>query len=311
MPGLLRLMVLLVAVLLLLVGSLGAVMATQRKVMKEASGYPEEGLGVQSSTPAALGAEVATVKIGVLAKRGTDRCLEKWVPTAEYLTSHIPGHLFTIVPLVFEEINAAVERGEVDFMLANPLFYVGLEKLYNANRIATLKNLGLDGRVYTVFGGVIFRRADRDDIQDMHDLKGNTFMAVKEKTAFGGWYAAWRELKAHGIDPHRDFRDLSFGGMHDSVVYSVRDGKVDAGTVKTDTLERMALEGKIRMEDFHVFKHAHISKEVCESPFQHSTRLYPEWPMVKVAHTSNDLAEKVAVVLVAMSPDCPAARAAR
>ncbi|MEA1933063.1 MAG: response regulator [Thermodesulfobacteriota bacterium] len=317
MPGL---MVLLVAVLLLLVGDLGAVMATQQnnrlnkswwKVMKEASGYPEEGLGVQSSTPAALGAEVAAVKIGVLAKRGTDRCLEKWVPTAEYLTSHIPGHLFTIVPLVFEEINATVERGEVDFMLANPLFYVGLEKLYSANRIATLKNLGLDGRVSTVFGGVIFRRADRDDIQDMHDLKGNTFMAVKEKTAFGGWYAAWRELKAHGIDPHRDFRDLSFGGMHDAVVYSVRDGKVDAGTVKTDTLERMALEGKIRMEDFHVFKYAHISKEVCEFPFQHSTRLYPEWPMTKVAHTSNDLAEKVAVVLVGMSPDCPAARAAR
>lgn len=31
------------------------------------------------------------VKIGVLAKRGAERCLEKWSPTAEYLTVNIPG----------------------------------------------------------------------------------------------------------------------------------------------------------------------------------------------------------------------------
>ncbi|MCK5437553.1 MAG: PAS domain S-box protein, partial [Desulfobulbaceae bacterium] len=53
-----------------------------------------------------------------------------------------------------------------------PYFTWGWKKLYSANRIATLKNLGLDGRVYTVLGEVIFRRADRDDIQDLDDMKG-------------------------------------------------------------------------------------------------------------------------------------------
>ena len=313
-----RLMVTFAAVLLLIVGGFGEVAATQnnrlnessRQVMKEASGNPEKSPVVQSSAPAMPGAEVAVVKIGVLAKRGTERCLKKWGPTVEYLTSHIPGHLFTIVPLAFEEINATVERREVDFILANSSFYVGLEKLYGANRIATLKNQQLDGMVYTVFGGVIFRRADRDDILGLDDLKGKTFMAVKE-TSFGGWYAGWGELKAHGIDPHRDFRDLSFGGTYDAVVYAVRDGNVDAGTVRTDTLERMALEGKIRMEDFYVLKHAHIGKKICSVPFQHSTRLYPEWPMAKISHTSNELAEKVAVTLIGMPAECLAARAAR
>ena len=32
-----------------------------------------------------------SVKIGVLAKRGPEKCLEKWGPTAEYLTQTIPG----------------------------------------------------------------------------------------------------------------------------------------------------------------------------------------------------------------------------
>ena len=76
MHGRRGLMVLLVAVLLLLVGGFGVVMATQQnnrlnesglQVMKEASGDPEEGLAVQSSTPVAFGAEVEAVKIGVLA----------------------------------------------------------------------------------------------------------------------------------------------------------------------------------------------------------------------------------------------------
>ena len=178
----------------------------------------------------------SSVKIGVLAtKRGVEKCREKWGPTAEYLTDQIPGHSFVIVPLGFEEIRPAVERGEVGFVLANSSFYVEIEARYGAHRLATLKNL-CQGVGRTTFGGVIFCRADRDDIKHLADLEGKTFMAVKE-TSFGGWRMAWREMKAAGIDPQRDFAELRFGSTHDAVVYAVRDGLVDAGTVRTDTLE--------------------------------------------------------------------------
>ncbi|MCJ7775400.1 MAG: PAS domain S-box protein, partial [Desulfobulbaceae bacterium] len=112
-----------------------------------------------------------------------------------------------------------------------------------------------------------------------------------------------------GIDPYRDFKDLSFGGTHDTVVYAVRDGKVDAGTVRTDTLERMAIEGKINLGDFYaIYEHG---GEVVHLPFVHSTRSYPEWPFAKVKHTPDELAEKVATVLLEMPWDCAATRAAR
>ncbi|MEA1950657.1 MAG: phosphate/phosphite/phosphonate ABC transporter substrate-binding protein, partial [Planctomycetota bacterium] len=249
------------------------------------------------------------VRIGVLAKRGRQRCLDKWGLTADYLSSRIAGHVFKIVPLDFEEIYQTVEREQVDFILTNPSFYVGLEKLYGANRIATPKNRRTSG-AYTVFGGVIFCRADRDDIRNLDNLKGKTFMATKE-TSFGGWQVAWRELKERGIDPYHDFRDLSFGGTHDAVVYAVRDGKVDAGAVRTDTLERMTQEGKIRLENFHVLKHDHIGEDVYNFPFLHSTDMYPEWPLATLVRTSDELAEQVAVALIGMPPDCPAAKAAR
>lgn len=252
---------------------------------------------------------VQIVKIGVLAKRGPERCLEKWTPTTRYLSDNIPGNTFEIVPLGFKEINPTVERGDVDFVLVNPSMYVEVETYYGASRIATLKNRRTAG-VYTVFGGVIFCRSDRDDMKCLTDLKGKRFMGVRENS-LGGWFAAWREMKEVGIDPHSDFKSLDFGGTHDAVVYAVRDGKADAGTVRTDTLERMAEEGKICMEDFHVLEHDHIGEKVCEFPFKHSTDMYPEWPFVKAKHTSDELAEKVAVALINMPADCPAAKAAK
>ena len=51
----------------------------------------------------------AEVKIGVLAKRGKERCLEKWSPTAKYLSARIPGKTFVIVPLDSRQIYSAVE----------------------------------------------------------------------------------------------------------------------------------------------------------------------------------------------------------
>ena len=84
-------------------------------------------------------AEYPLVKICVLAKRGVVRCLEKWSPTAEYLTAKIPGRTFAIIPIDSHGALSFVEQGVVDFVLANPSVYVELESLHGVNRIATLK----------------------------------------------------------------------------------------------------------------------------------------------------------------------------
>ena len=246
------------------------------------------------------------VKIGVLANRGIVRCLEKWSPTAEYLTDKIPGRNFVIVPVDSEGILSFVEHGIVDFVLTDPSIYVELENQYGVNRISTFKNLTLDG-VNTKYGGTIFCKANRSDILRLSDLKGRRFMAVKE-ISFDGWRMAWREFKEKGIDPYRDFKELRFGGTHDAVVYAVQQGKVDAGTVRTGTLERMETEKKIDVKGFQVIQNH--GGDAIGLPFLHSTRSYPEWPFAKVKHTPDELAEKVAIALLEMPESSPAAKAA-
>ena len=76
---------------------------------------------------ASVQAEGKLVKIGVLAKRGTDFCQQKWSPTANYLSDQIDGYDFAIVPLKFEQVVLAIKKQEVDFILANPALYVDLE----------------------------------------------------------------------------------------------------------------------------------------------------------------------------------------
>ncbi|MCD4841774.1 MAG: response regulator [Methanosarcinales archaeon] len=248
------------------------------------------------------------IKIGVLAIRGAEQCLEKWSPTAQYLSARIPDRTFVVIPLNHKQIYPSVEKGEVDFILTNPSFYVELEHRYRTNRIATLKNLCLDS-FYTKYWGVIFWRADRSDIRQINDLKGKTFMATAEGS-LGGWRMVWRELKEMGIDPYRDFKDLKFIGTQDAVVYAVRDGRVDAGTVRANTFISMHAEGKINLEEFYV-PHEHGEKSLDCPSFPHSTRGYPEWPMAKVKHTPDELAEKVAIAMIEMPEDSPAAIAAK
>jgi signal transduction histidine kinase len=244
------------------------------------------------------------VRIGVLAYRGIDKTLNIWAPTAQYLTQHIPGYKFSIVPLNNDDIGSAIKSHAVEFVLTNPGSYVELASAYGITRIATLESKTPQGGS-SMFGAVIFTRADHHDIRSLADLKGKRFMAV-HKSAFGGWWMAWRELKHSGIDPYSDLKPLVFAGFpQDKIVYAVRDGKVDAGTVRTGLLESMALAGKIRLEDFYILNTHHVDS----FPYLLSTELYPDWAFAVLPKTTADLAPKVLIALLQMKRNDAAALA--
>lgn len=256
-----------------------------------------------------LGAPAAhadEVRIGVLALRGPDQAMAMWSATCGYLAGRLPEHRFRIIPLGFDQIHLAVRQRSIDFVLANPAFYVELENLYGVSPVVTVRNRH-DGEVgFSEFGGVIFTRADRGDIRTIQDLTGKSLTAV-DQTSFGGWLVNERELRRKGIDPESSFRSLRFLGTHDAVVYAVRDRQADAGTVRTETLERMAAEGKIRLSDYFVLN----QRRVEGFPLLLSTALYPEWPLAKLRGVPDQLAVQVAVALLQMPPDDPAALASQ
>lgn len=244
----------------------------------------------------------AEIKIGVLAKRGASKAMMKWKATGDYLSSKM-GEPVIIIPLKFTAIEPMVQSGKIDFLLANSAFYVEMEKKHGVKAVATLIN-SRDGKALETFGGVILVKAD-SPIQTLADIKGKKFMCVKY-SSFGGAQMAWRLLIDNGIDPKKDFKAFPEGKKHDNVVLAVKSGVMDAGTVRSDTLERMAGEGKIKMEEFRI-----INPISDDFPFVRSTRLYPEWPMAALPHVSPAVASKLATALQTLAQTDPAAQKAK
>lgn len=244
------------------------------------------------------------VNIGVLAHKNYDMTKDAWFPTAEYLNEKIPEYNFKIVPLRFEEFPTSLRENKIDFVVTNSAYYVELESRFGISRIATLKNMGLSGNAQTKFGGVVFTKASNTTIHALEDVKGKKFAAVN-KDSFGGWIMALRELKQHHILDNQF--ETAFYGTHEAVVYAVQSGEADAGTVRTDTLERMVKEGKIKISDFRIIN----PKKYPDFFYLSSTRLYPEWPFATTTHTSDTLAEKVAVALISMPEHSEAAIASK
>ena len=240
-----------------------------------------------------------TIRIGILAKRGVDKTLERWKPMADFLNEKMENHSVSIIALPFEDVEKAVENHTVDFILTNSSNYVTLEMKYGVSPVATMNNRATGGIVVNNFGGVIFTRSDRADINSLADIKGRRFAAVDE-LSFGGWQMAWREFKKAGIEPHKEFSPLLFTQTHDGVVKVVLDGEVDAGSVRTDTLEKMAKEGNLDLKKIKVID----PKKYPNFPFLISTPLYPEWPLAKLSETPMDMAKELTKVLFDMKPDC-------
>ncbi len=257
-------------------------------------------LGWQAAAPAAPSAPDSEVVIGVLAKRGAPIALERWTLTADYLNRSIPGRRFRILPLAFEEIPPMIKTRGIDFLFANSAIYVQSEHDFHLFRIATLVNRASKLPVDR-FGGVIFTRQENRNIDSLDDLKGHTLAAV-DSTSLGGYLMARLELRDRGIETERDLR-IRFLGTHDAVVRAVLDRLVDAGTVRTDTLERMAATGLLDLRRIKVLQ----PRTHARFPFLSSTRLYPEWPMAALPHVDNDLVKAVSRALLSMSPADPAA----
>ncbi|MDH5436290.1 MAG: phosphate/phosphite/phosphonate ABC transporter substrate-binding protein [Gammaproteobacteria bacterium] len=246
-------------------------------------------------------------KVAVRAKSGIEHAIAQWQPTVDYLNKKMPEHHFVLMPIVsLKEITIQAGLGSYDFVLTNPSSFTEIQSRHGVSPLATLVN-DRSGHALTLFGSIIFTRAERVDILTIKDLRGKTIMGVSEP-AFGGWRVGWLEMIENGIDPYKVSNVIfSESKVQSEVVYAVRDKLADAGIVRTDQLERMEQSGKIDMRYFKVIN----NKDVKDFPFLLSTELYPEWPFSVMKHVPRDIAFQVKEVLFSIEKENNAAKAGK
>lgn len=242
------------------------------------------------------------LSLGVLAFRPKPETLVRWQPTVDYLAAKI-GCPVKLVALNYPELEAAIARRQLDFVLTNPGHYVLLTQRNGlSSPLATL--IGEEnGQPLSQFGGVIVTRAERTDIATLADLHGKT-VAVTDAGSLGGYGAQAYELIQAGFSMPGEVKLQITGMPHDRALEAMLAGRADAAFVRTGLIESMEREGRLDSRRLNVINR----RKAAGFPYLLSTRLYPEWPIAALPQVDAQLARQVAAALYTMPPDHPALR---
>lgn len=255
-----------------------------------------------------VGSALATqvVRVGVLSFQSKADTLAQWQATALALDQAVPQTRFEVLALTPEELDAAVNADQLDFVLTNPEHYVVLRQRNQLRPMATL-NQRIGDQVVDHFGSVIFTPAN-SGIHTLAQVRGKRVTAVGA-SAFGGYLMAADVFLANQITLRNstDVR-LSFAGVpHSRVVQVVLSGEADVGIVRTGVLEQMAAAGQLDLAQLRVLN----LQPTSVFPQRLSTALFAEWPWAALPQTPTVLTKAVSVALLQIEPDSDAARAGR
>ena len=227
-----------------------------------------------------------TWNIGVLAMRGEVSTRNHWQPLETLLNQQIPGEQFHIQPLDLRQMQEAVNRGTVQFVVTNPAQFVQLNSRAALRWLASLRSTRGGKATSNVIGSAILVRRD-SGITSAHDLIGKTVGAI-DAQAFGGYLLGYKALSDAGLRPDRDLRLTFTGFPADALLYLLREKAVQAVIVPVCLLEKMDEEGLIRKTDFTA-----VLNHPTSIPCLTSTPLYPDWSFAALPAVSDELADRV------------------
>lgn len=233
--------------------------------------------------------------LGVLSFRDKATTQARWQPLADYLQQRLPATPIRLAIYFYDELDTAVKEKAVDFILTQPSHYVLLTyRNQLSSPLASLINL--EGDFATdQFGGVIFTRANNNQINDLQQIDGKR-IATSDQSSLGSYQMQALELLELGIDIRQSATILETGQPQTLAVDWVLSGKADVGFVRTGVLEQMAQKGTL---EWHRIKLIGAQK-IGDFPFLTSTRLYPEWPVAAMPHVDKGISAQVASALLAI-----------
>ncbi|MEM6256627.1 MAG: phosphate/phosphite/phosphonate ABC transporter substrate-binding protein [Cyanobacteria bacterium P01_D01_bin.156] len=241
------------------------------------------------------------VQVGVLVIRDIEFAREQYGPILDYLSEQV-GRPFVLVPVAQESQFLEVEGGRLDFIISNPLASVQMRRLYGTELIVTQSqpNTG------TQLAGQIIVKSD-SDISSIQDLKGRNGACVSLETAAAGCLFQTLHVQQNDVNPFLDFGSLLEISSQNNIVLSVINGEIDFGFVRTGQIETMVNSGLLAdASQVRVLE----PKQEDGFIYEHTTRLYPTWPVAATGSAPPALVESVKQALLNMPPDSPALEAA-
>ncbi len=158
----------------------------------------------------------------------------------------------------------AMKSNKLDVLLVSPMSYYQAKKMADAEPLVTTSSMG-----ETPYKSVFVTRADRDDINNLEDLKGKTFAFVDPASSSGYMYPKTKLIQALDLDPEQlenpdyFFKTITYSGKHDSSIMGVVMGDYDAATIALGTIQPM-IDGELfAEEDIKIIGETDIIPNAC------------------------------------------------
>lgn len=240
-----------------------------------------------------------TLLFAVLAFEAKAETQARWQPIIDEVNQGLSAIELQVKALNFDEMYAAVQHHEVDFVLLNSALYVELSQRHGlssplASMIGYHRTTSLRG-----FGGVMLVRNEPGGLTTVQQLKGRR-VAVPMQSSFGGYMMQAYALQQQGIKP-ADYKVVETGMTHQSAVLALLKGEADAAFVRTGVFESMQERGLVNEQALNVLN----AQQLRGFPLALSTQLYPEWPLAAMPHVHPEHAAQVAGAFLTMHYRAP------
>lgn len=194
------------------------------------------------------GKDEKPIKIGYMICNGEQETRARFEPLTAYL-SEKTGRKFESIYVNTFDFEDLVRDKIVDFTHTNSLLPIIFQEGYGLELLAVEKR----GRYGHLETGTIIALKD-SGIQTFDDMRGKTMVFGPALAPFG-YMAQYDLMLENGFDPEKDlaYYAIPWGShKHEKVIYGVFFGRYDVGAAPRLDLDRMAQEGKINVDDFHI-----------------------------------------------------------
>ncbi len=244
-----------------------------------------------------------TYQFAVFSYLGKEATRAEFAPIITYLNEQLTDVKIELQVLSQAEINLGVEQKTIDFVTTNPTHFLVIRQRERlSGPLATWIKKHNDVP-HKYLAGTMIIRSDRQDIRTLADIKGK-HLAIPGYEFMGGYRAQAYELYLADIHLPQDVGSITEYGGHQQVIDALLQGKVDVGFIRDGIIERLIETGQLDAKRIKVIN----AQYAPNFPYQVSTRLYPEWPVVALNHVADQAQRQVAAALFSLESHHPLIR---
>lgn len=173
-------------------------------------------------TASCWGPQEQPLRVGFVPSENMSEVLKKAQPIVDLMQRKLKTPVQPFVATDYSGVVEALRSGKLDVAFLNPAAFVMARE--EADVRVILKSVR-HGSPY--FYAAIITRSD-SGITKLTDLKNRSFV-FGDPLSTSGYIFPKKMFKAVGIDPARDFKQVTHAGGHDATVLAVINKKADAG----------------------------------------------------------------------------------